>query len=468
MPVTQLRRYPRIVVDAISAIVSRTGLTDVTDPGRFRRFTAGLSRQLDEAYYQIVRVADVWNLDRAAGEDLDRRVADLQPAGLTRLAARRATSSAVVFSRRTVTGDTRIIPSGTVALTAAGVAVRTTREAEITPTSAVLVAGHLPGQDSGAVPAQALLPGEAGNLIAGAVRRLQGSIVGVDEVTNTAPFLNGRDAETDDELRARAKTYIASLARCGYTAVEQAAIGVEFDGRQVIYARALANPVRRGDVTLFIDDGTGAAESTELVSNELVSAGLLGPPPDRAVGGEEYLFLDLPPVKVESGYAVRVNGVARVNDSTVRLSPTDGVLRFVPSLATGDEVRADYTRYTGLVAEVQRVISGVRGDPDYPGFGAIGVRTRVRTPRVVSPSIAGTLFLRDRVDRATAVAAAESAAVSLVNQLGISDDVVLAQIVDAVMEVAGVHDFRLELPAENIVVLDDEIARISTSQVDFD
>lgn len=467
MPATQLRRYPQILASILSRVVARSNLTDVTTPSRFKRFIAGTAREFDEVYYQIVRVTDVWSLDRATGEDLDRRVADLQPLGLVRVGPRRATGQ-LVFSRRASTGGLRIIPSGTVAQTASGITVRSTREAEITDTSAQQIAGHGVGRDSAPIPAVAVAPGSSGNLISGAVTRLSATIPGVDDVVSVAPFINGLDGESDDALRARAKAYIASLARCGYRAVELAAIGVTDGTRQVTFARALINPERRGEVTLFIDDGTGSAETTATVTNELVTLGLTGPPPDRARGGEDFLNLFNPPVRLESGYQIRQNGTALVNDSSVFLDPVTGLLRFVPTLVTGDEIRADYVQEIGLVAAVQKVINGVRADSaNFPGWGAVGVRIRVRTPRVVSPTIAGTLFLEPNTDRPTAVAAAQSAAIALVNGSGISDDLVVNQIIERVMEVPGVVDMTLTAPLENIVVLDDEIARVATPQVTF-
>ena len=451
----------------INRVVARSDLTDVTDAGQFRRFLAAIARELDAIYYQLGRVTDTWSLDRATGEDLDRRVAELQPAGIVRLGARRATGS-VVFSRRAVTADTRIIPAGTTVLTPSGAAFRTTREAEITPTSVAQIAGHITGQDSLPVPAVAVTPGAAGNVTTGAIRRLQGTVVGVDVVTNTGPFTAGRDAETDDQLRARAKSYLVSLARCSVRALEYAALGVSDGTREVVFARALPNPLRRGDVTLWIDDGNGTAETFTSVTNELVTAGLLGPPPDRAVGGDEWLRLDFGAIRAESPYEIRVNGTARVNGSTVFLSPTDGRLRFAPALLTGDEVRADYVRFTGLIPAVQRVVDGVYGDPTLPGYGPAGGQTRVRAPTIVTPSFAGTLFVSEGTDRDTAITAAQDATIALVNQLGIADDVVLAQVIDAVMDVPGVSDFALDTPTENIVVLDGQLARITGANVDFD
>jgi uncharacterized phage protein gp47/JayE len=451
----------------ISRVVARSSLTDVTDASRFKRFLAGVANELDGVYYQLVRVADVWALDRATGEDLDRRVADLQPLGLVRLGPRRATGN-LVFSRRVVTADTRIIPAGTVVLTNAGLAFRTLREVEITPTSAVQIAGHVVGQDSIPVPAVAIAPGSSGNVVVGAVRRLQGSIVGVDDATNVSAFVAGRNGESDDQLRARAKAYLVSLARCGARAIEYAAIGLSDGTREVVFARAIRNPLRRGDVNLWIDDGNGTAETTANVTNELVSSGLLGPPPNTTVGGEEFLPLDFAPVRLESAWEVRVNGTALVNNSTVFLSPTDGELRFLPALPSAAEIRADYVRYTGLIPVVQQTITGIYGNADLPGWGAAGNQVRVRAPRVVSPAIAGTLFLSEGTDRASAILSATDATTRLVNGGGISDDVVIAQIIEAVMGIPGVTDFVPDLPTENVVVLDDEIARITSANVDYD
>lgn len=467
MPATQLRRYPAILTSLIARAVTRTGLTDITSTSRFKRLLAGVARELDEINYQLVRITDVWDLNHATGEDLDRRVADLQPLGLVRLTARRATGQ-LVFSRRVASGTTRIIPAGTVGLTPSGIAVRSTREAEILSTSAEQISGHGVGRDSAPVPGVVVTPG-ATELATGAVTRLQGSITGVDEVTNVAAFTGGRDQESDDALRARAKAYLVSLARCGYRAIEYAAIGISDGTREVTFARAIPNPDRRGDVYLYIDDGTGAAETYEAVTDEIVTAGLLGPPADTAVGGEEYLSLDQPPVRYESAYEIRVNGTALVNDVELFLSPTDGVLKFVPALSTGDDVRADYVRYTGLIAAVQQVISGVQGDPvNYPGWGAAGVRTRVRAPTIVSPSFAGNLFLAEGTTRADAIVAAQSATTKLINSGGISDDAVLAQVVREVMRIPGIKDFVLTTPTENVVALDHELIRITDADVDYD
>lgn len=446
---SQLLRYPAILRSAIATAVSRTGLTDVSDASRFKRFLAAVADQFDQYYYELLQVSRARNLDTAVGEDLDGLVAELQPTGLTRINGIRA-QGLLVFSRRAATSGAIVIPTGTTVRSRGGITFRTTRTGIIAASAT----------DSTPVPAQAIDPGEAGNVVVGAVNRIQGQVTGVDSVTNSSAFIGGLNRETDDQLRARAKNYLVSLARCGYLAIEYAAIGVVSGSKQVQYAKAVPNLDRNGDVLLYIDDGIGTAEETDPVTAAAVGT--------ASTDGVEFLRLAQYPVRLESPYEIRVNGTARVNDSTVFLSPTDGWIRFDPPLESGDVVTADYVKYIGLIQEVQSVITGIEGDPDFPGWGAAGVRIRVLAPMVLVPSIAGTVSVAATADHAATIEAAQDATIRLLNGNGLGRDVVLAKIIDAVMEVEGVEDFTITSPTENIVVADNEIVRVTTSNVDFD
>ena len=55
--------------------------------------------------------------------------------------------------------------------------------------------------------------GLAGNIGADLVTEIVTAVAGVTTATNPAPFVNGRDTETDDERRIRFQGYISSLAR---------------------------------------------------------------------------------------------------------------------------------------------------------------------------------------------------------------------------------------------------------------
>lgn len=110
--------------------------------------------------------------------------------GLTRKQATQAQGS-IRFTAQS--SDTpRTIPQGTVCLTADMVRFETTADGIIAP-----------GETEVDVPAQALLPGAAGNVSARAITAMAVAPVGVSSCVNPLPFTGGSDAEGDEDLRAR-------------------------------------------------------------------------------------------------------------------------------------------------------------------------------------------------------------------------------------------------------------------------
>lgn len=78
-------------------------------------------------------------------------------------------------------------------------------------------------------------------------------------ITNTVPFSNGRDIESDFELRERVKSFSSTLARGTKAAILAGIVGVSDseDNKQVASA-VITEPVTTGDPAIvFIDDGSG-------------------------------------------------------------------------------------------------------------------------------------------------------------------------------------------------------------------
>ena len=98
----------------------------------------------------------------------------------------------VRFTAGEAAQEDRSIPKGTVCMTAGLVRFETTREA-------VLPAGALTAD----VPAQALEPGEAGNVSAQTIVSMAVAPVGIASCTNPQAFSGGTDGESDEELRER-------------------------------------------------------------------------------------------------------------------------------------------------------------------------------------------------------------------------------------------------------------------------
>jgi uncharacterized phage protein gp47/JayE len=104
-------------------------------------------------------------------------------------------------------------------------------------------------------------------------------------VTNTSSLTDGRDVESDDELRERIKNYASTLARGTRAAILAAIIGVSdsTDGKQVSSA-VITEPPTVGDPSIvYIDDGSGFQPSFTGQSVDVLLS--------SAVGDEQFLQL---------------------------------------------------------------------------------------------------------------------------------------------------------------------------------
>lgn len=104
-------------------------------------------------------------------------------------------------------------------------------------------------------------------------------------VTNTSVLSDGADAESDDDLRERIKSYASTLARGTRDAILSAILNVSDpdDGKQVASA-VITEPAEIGDPSIvYIDDGSGFQPSYEGQPLDT----LLG----AATGNEEFLQL---------------------------------------------------------------------------------------------------------------------------------------------------------------------------------
>lgn len=535
MPRFTPRRYEQIFAQMIAKVVARTKLSDVADTSSVKHVLAASARQDDEQYFQMQNLLTLFSIDSATGEDLDERAKDIQPAVITRRQASKATGT-VVFSRSGTTGTVNI-PTGTKVKTASGVLFTTTAPGTITPASPERVSGHGIGRDSGFVPVIADQPGADGNAAAGTVIKFESKPAGVDEVVNLSAFSGGANKESDDSFRNRLKDFISGLARCNVSAIEIGLIGQQdpITSSTILFAKVFEDPVNRGNITVYVDDGTGSAESTEDTEGETIAAnlvwngtttittgdtsevavgdfiglrsdnqvfeitgitpnvdititnpgaltiptgsgaggsfknpervtlGLGGPPPDTAAGGEIVLYLDNIPIKdalphrvVSSTRGVLVEGVA----ADYILNPASGQVNFITPLVTGEAVFAEYTYYTGLVAFAQKIVDGDPNDREnYPGYRAAGVLAIVQVPQVLLQNVEATITVLEGFDQAEVKTAVRQAIKDYINNLSISGDLIVAQLIRRIMAVSGIYNVQITTPANDIIILDDQLAR---------
>lgn len=467
MPKFTPKRYEQLLQQMLSMVVTRGGLYDVGDSAAIKHTLAAVARALDEAYYQASLLRKLFSIDTATGSDLDDRAREIQPATIVRMVGTPAVGQ-VIFSRQSSAG-TVTIPAGTQVKTADGVVFLTTAVGTITPTSPILLSGHALGQDSPVVPVTAQVPGSAGNVVAGTVVKFVQKPGGVSSVTNATPFAQGRDQETDDAFRQRLKTYVASLARSTVQALESGVLGAQdpVTSATIIFSKAVEDLNHPGFVTLYVDDGTGQAQTLATVVGENLTAGIAGPPPGTAVGGETRLTLLHRPINTGPSFTVTstLRGALTLG-TQVTLDVASGLLVFSPALSPGEGISVSYTYFTGLVALAQKIIDGDPNDrTNFPGMRAAGVQVTVRTPQVVLISIVATITIATGFDPTTVRAAAKQAVLAYVDSLGISGDVLRATLFQRVMNVPGVANVTINTPAQDVAILDNQLARITTDNV---
>lgn len=186
----------------------------------------------------------------------------------------------------------------------------------------------------------ATLPGTDANVPIGAIQVFQSPPFGTATVTNPSRVTNGKDIESDQELRDRIKSTIQSLSRGTRTAITNGSTGVisTTDNKRVV-SSSLVEPTSPADVVrLYIDDGTGFVATFDNVGVEEVVA--------AATGGEKFLQTkNFPLVKatVESQNEEPYNIVA-TNTLFVEVGGAAETITFgvadiaIPGQATAQEV----------------------------------------------------------------------------------------------------------------------------------
>lgn len=123
---------------------------------------------------------------------------------------------------------------------------------------------------------------------------------------------------------------------------------------------------------------------------------------------------------------------------------------------------------TGLGAFVQRVING---DPtnfqDFPGLRATGTKIVVLVPSVISTALTIKVIPSRGFTDAQIEPSVSTAVQNYVNSLGIGDNIIIAEIIRVVKELSGVDDVAMISPTSNVTIPSNQIARITSANVDI-
>ena len=222
----------------------------------------------------ILQLLTVTRASTSVGADLDTWMADF---GVARISGTYAEGQ-ITFSRYTPTSSASI-PLGATVISGDGtqtyaVIADTTQSLYSATASAYILPA---GQSTGNVTVQNTVAGPGGNVAAGLVSQLGGSISGIDYVVNASPMAGGASAESDAALRARFQTYIgtraqATVAAIGY-AVSSTPDVVSYNITQNYDYSGAYDP---GSFYVVIDDGSGNPPGSLITSVQTAVAAVCG------------------------------------------------------------------------------------------------------------------------------------------------------------------------------------------------
>lgn len=252
-----------------------------------------------------------------------------QDRGLSRKSAVKAQGE-VVFSVENAREADITIPSGTV------VSVNGENPLGfVTKENAVLEAGEL----SVIVPCEAERGGADYNVRAGSVCLMTGSVVGIDSVTNSSPFSDGADEESDEALRARVISTMRNISNGTNAAYyKRLAQSVE----SVASANVVPNNRGAGTLDVFISGFNRELSASKVAEVEAVLRQNRELNVDVKAFAATSMTFDLGlEISVKDGYTF----------SEVKTAVEQAVTAYIDSLGVGEKVLSPHVSRAALEVE---------------------------------------------------------------------------------------------------------------------
>lgn len=459
---------PEIQARLVAYLVARSALTDLSPGDPLMQLTGGVAFEFEDARLDMARLLELYSIDNAEGEDLDERALEALPDGFERRGNLRANGRLRWRTQNPVAVEVPI-PAGTAAAKPGN-----PRVLYVTTVAGRIAAGSTQSERAdgtdGDIPALAVEAGSGGNAETDEVGIIVTPVPNAVRVHNPVPFRDGREAETDDDFRARIRAETRSLSRCIPEALKTRALKAEVDGRRVVVASVWEDPIRRGNVTVYVDDGAGTVTETAQAPAESLTDAVNG-----AVGGEQEFYLRQRPVKgaitlayTPDGGAVRnlalgVDYIFIPARGYVWLNPDVFPTGFDP----GDALLVQpYTHYSGLIRQAQRLIDGDPADTvNYPTWRAAGIVVTVLSPQVIQGIVRAHIVVSTDADRDAVRAEVRRRLAAYHNGLGIGAPWILAEAIERAMGAAGMVDIVFEAPVENVPVAYNQVHRLTSGNL---
>ena len=420
------RPSSEITRDLVARLLARTTLTDIAEGSVILALLQTFAEQIAESDVRLSKIRDQFTLVGASGIDLDERAEDI---GITRLPATRATGEITVY--RDDTSAVFTVPRGAVFGRTDNSVTYSTVDATI---MSIGVASINVSVQSSVVGSIANAPSRTINVLSDVPEQITSVVQGV-------ALANGRDAENDEQLRARATKYLNSLARCQPIALEYLATSfTASDETRATTATLYEIPTERARCELLIDDGSGLADHPPTRAGAVVTT-TLNAVQGQIIGVESPIVGDI----VVTDISNPVQYFRLVEGTDFIVFRERGLIHLLEnaSVTVGTELSiSGYQVYTGLIAELQRAIEGDAGDIT-SGYRPAGISVRVLPSPVERLSFDALIVVTDGANVTTVSETVESEVASFISSLGAGEPCYIANIIDTVMSVDDVKNVTI-------------------------
>lgn len=360
---------PKILQELKGLTLARTPLNDILPGSVLNTILNAVAQELGSVERSILAMREGFFLNTASGSELTERIAELPPAGITRLDSAPAAGAVLRFERVNTVGSLEI-PAGSTVASTAGNTYFVSQTVQF-PNGANYIDN---------VYCVATSKGSQTNAEINTIVRLVSLPAGVVSVTNTVALTNGVDEESDEDLKVRAAYYLQSLSRCQRAALQFMALSFRGEqGERFRYASIFEDVEVPGYTELVLDDGTGIDVQSVSVQGKTTSGVLSNT-------GFTLLYHESPataPITPQNIVITRDGGTVTLNAADFVSIPERGLLYVKQGvLQAGDSWQlSGYRVFTGLIAEIQREIEGDYSNPSVlTGFRAAGTRVVATVP----------------------------------------------------------------------------------------
>lgn len=421
-----------ILRDLRGMILGRTDVNDIFAGSVLNTLLSAVAQEIASGERRLYSLREAFYLRNASGQDLDERVAELPPVGISRIEATNA-SGAVLTVTRSDSLNNLTIPAGSTVKSENGTQYRTTQDAVITAGNFSIENVHI----------VAVIAGSQGNALSNEINTIVSMPDDVIEVVNTQPITNGTDNENDEDLRERALLYLQSLTRCTRSALEF--LGTSFiasTGERMRFARLFEDPNKPAYCELVVDDGSGL--TVQAVSR--VASTVSGVIPEN---GSSILYHHAPatePLTTRNLRITRNNTVININETALTSHHERGILYVDEGVLQAGDVWEiiNYRTFEGLIKELQAEIEGDVENPSLlTGFRPAGTRCVVALAQAQFITLDMSLSVDYDVDYNVIENTVRATLVNYINGLAPSETLYVSALIEASRGITGVRDLQL-------------------------